>query len=903
MLFTVFRRRRVCSSRPDTGAASSHRPYASPSLTPLFHADPIIGSAPLTLALLAVVPLSFLPALSHAESRDVRIGVYQNSPKIMMGTDEMPSGILGDLIVEIARQEHWQLTPVRCEWQQCLELLQSGAIDLMPDVAFSDQRAAIFDFHHTPSLYSWSQVYQNSEENIQSIIDLHDKRIAVMDGSIQQSYLDGLLKSFSVNAQLVPVRNLEEAFELVAGHKADVAVSNAKFGDFQAPNYHLEATPIMFQPAKLFYATPKGKNADLLQAIDHYLDLWEADSKSVYYDILQRWGGKAPKSLVPEQIWWWLYGLIALLVLATGGNALLRRQVRQKTRYLQASEDKLATILNTIDSYIYIKDTQLNYQYANKKVCDLFDTRLEELLGKSDEAFFDEQTCLNLHQNDRKVLSEGKRLVAEEVNRSNDGRLRTYHSIKMPLRHENGSIYAICGISTDITDQKQHLQEIHRLAFYDTLTQLPNRRLLIERLQTALSSREAAPRSGALLFIDLDNFKDLNDTMGHDVGDQLLQQVTQRLQAEISTQDTIARLGGDEFVMMLDQLDTDSGRARSYAESLGRRLLAVLSRPYQLSGHICNTTASIGITLFDDPKSTVEELLKHADLAMYQAKAAGRNTLRFFTPDLQSAALARAAVEADMRVALVSRQFLLHYQPQVDLDGKLQGAEALIRWQHPAKGLIPPAQFIPVAEATGLILPLGQWILRQACRQLVEWSQHPYLCNIPVAVNVSVRQFHHPDFASDVLEILGETGAAPHLLKLEITESQLISNMESTIYTMNRLRRKGVHFSLDDFGTGYSSLSYLKRLPLDQLKIDRSFVRDLLSDANDAAIIKTIIALGQTLDMHIIAEGVETLEQRDKLIELGCHLFQGYLFGQPGPAEALHREYLTRAEVPFTPEQ
>jgi EAL domain-containing protein (putative c-di-GMP-specific phosphodiesterase class I) len=347
----------------------------------------------------------------------------------------------------------------------------------------------------------------------------------------------------------------------------------------------------------------------------------------------------------------------------------------------------------------------------------------------------------------------------------------------------------------------------------------------------------------------------------------------------------VARLGGDEFVVMLEDLSEIPSEAGAQAELVGEKILAVFTSMFQLGDAEHHTTPSIGVALFDRQLSNVDELLKRADLAMYQAKAAGRNTIRFFDPDMQTVVTARVQLESDFRQGLQKHEFILLYQPQIDGKGHIQGVEALVRWRHSRRGIVAPASFIPLAEETGLITRLGQWVLEAACMQLVEWSKNPKKSHMSMAVNVSVRQFHHPDFVEQVLAVLRSTGANPKNLRLELTESLLIENMEDTITKMTMLKRSGVGFSLDDFGTGYSSLSYLKQLPLDQLKIDQSLVRDALTDPNDAAVTRTIVALGQILGLEVVAEGVETEDQRSFLAQHGCHAYQGFLFSQPLPAE------------------
>ena len=456
----------------------------------------------------------------------------------------------------------------------------------------------------------------------------------------------------------------------------------------------------------------------------------------------------------------------------------------------------------------------------------------------------------------------------------------------VPISDAKGVFTGFRTSGCDITQRKKAEERIEELAFFDTLTHLPNRTLLLDRLRQAMIAGNRNRTFGAVLFIDLDHFKTLNDTLGHDKGDQLLQQVAQRLAACLREGDTVARFGGDEFVIVLECLDESPQEALAQTKLVGEKILAALNKIYQLGAIDHRSTASIGATLFWGHETSIEDLLKQADLAMYKSKETGRNALRFFDPAMQSVVMQRAALESGVRSAILENQFALHYQAQVVGDGRVTGAEALVRWQHPERGMVPPAEFIPLAEETGLILPLGRWVLITACTQLATWATRVELAHLTVAVNVSVRQFREPDFVAMVLAILSQTGANPHRLKLELTESLLVDNLQDVIEKMHALKTRGVGFSLDDFGTGYSSFSYLKRLPLDQLKIDQSFVRDVLVDPNDAAIAKAIMALAQSLGLEVIAEGVETETQRDFLASSGCHAYQGYFFSRALPVDA-----------------
>ncbi len=419
----------------------------------------------------------------------------------------------------------------------------------------------------------------------------------------------------------------------------------------------------------------------------------------------------------------------------------------------------------------------------------------------------------------------------------------------------------------------------------DQLTGLPTRKLLMDRLKQVKGRSARSGNYAGLMLVDLDKFKLLNDTHGHDVGDALLREVAERLTACVREGDTVARLGGDEFVVVVVDIGHDEKDAGGALEVVGTKILALLTQPYHLD-HVTHTsTASIGMTLFKGDSASAEDLLKQADLAMYKSKDSGRNVCRFFDAKMEAKVRERATLERELREAIATSQLQLHYQPHIGPDGDLTGAEALVRWRHPLRGLIPPNDFIPVAEETGLIVPLGQWVLETACRQLAQWASKPQTAELRLAVNVSAREFQQSDFVARVVAVLRQTGVNPGRLTLELTESLLVHNVDDVIGKMSELKLEGLSFALDDFGIGYSSLYFLKRLPLDQLKIDRSFVRHVLTDPNDAAIANMIVALGQTLGLEVIAEGVETKEQRDFLASKGCHCYQGYFFSRPLPLE------------------
>jgi diguanylate cyclase (GGDEF)-like protein/PAS domain S-box-containing protein len=567
-------------------------------------------------------------------------------------------------------------------------------------------------------------------------------------------------------------------------------------------------------------------------------------------------------------------------------------EARKTEESLRISEERFRTIARATTDVVWDWNLEDDSLWASDSIEPVFGYTTADFSGPirawSDHIHPDERERVVSHI--RSAIEGGEEQWMDEYRfLRKDGAVAVVLDRGYIIRDASGRATRMIGAMVDLTERRQAERRIEYLAYYDALTQLPNRQLLMDRLRRALDNCAQRRCANALFFIDLDNFKSLNDTLGHAVGDQLLKQVAHRLSGCVSHHDTVSRFGGDEYVVLLEGMSADMEQACTQARAVGERMLTTLRQPYKLDQFRHHSTPSIGVVLFGDAKDDIGELLKRADMAMYEAKGSGRNTLRFFNPGMQAALSARMALENDLRQALrqCDREFDLYYQPQIDRHGRITGVEALVRWRHPTRGMIQPVEFIPLAEETGLVLALGQWVLKKACDQLLAWAANPATAQIEVAVNVSARQFHHPQFVAQVLELVAAAGINAHRLKLELTETSLLENLDDTIAKMNVLKTHGVTFALDDFGTGYSSLAYLKQLPLDMLKIDRSFVLDLLTNQNDAVIARTIIVLGRSLGLRVLAEGVEMVAQRDFLFEHGCDAYQGYLCAKPLPASAV----------------
>lgn len=842
------------------------------------------------LTMLGVFSIDGQAAPSPGSIRVVSDNSYP--PYIFRDANGETQGIIKDLWALWEQRTGVKVHLQPTDWSKAQAAVVSGQADVIDAIFESDERRKFYDFSSPYAKIEVSIFFHKSIAGLANAESLKGFTIGVKDGDACVDYLSARgisdFRRYPSYEAEVKAAARQEIHVLCMDKPAAIYLFNRE----RVAEEFRSSAPLF--AGEIHWAVAKGRD-DLRHLVEEGYSRITKEERAA---IERRWlGEKLSFGFWSGVTRYAGYALlcVALLIMALAAwNRTLRRRVRARTRELsstvrslQETERRFRALFEQANDAILITQgaTVLD---CNHRAETLFGGPRDRIVGATPLSFSpvvqpDGQKSSELLQEMLASAEAGEVVVFEWQHVRADGIL---FDVEVSLGSVDfGGKVCLQAIVRDTTERKQAEERNTHLAFFDHLTDLPNRRLLQDRLKQAMANSLRSGHYGALLLIDLDHFKTLNDTLGHDMGDLLLLQVAQRLTASVREEDTVARLGGDEFVVMLVSLSESQSGAASQAELIGSKIIAALNRTYGLGEVSYHITPSIGASVFLGQQTATDALLKQADLAMYKAKNAGRNTLRFYDPDMARDLLKRASLESDLREAVQKSQFVLHYQAQMT-GNQATGAEVLLRWQHRERGLVFPGEFISQIEESGLILPVGQWVLETACKQLAEWATQPEMSHLTLSVNISARQFDHEDFVDQVLMALERSGANPRRLKLELTESLFVENVESTIVKMNTLKAKGVGFSLDDFGIGYSSLAYLKRLPLDQLKIDQSFIRDILTDPNDAAIAKMVVVLADSLGLTVIAEGVETEAQRKVLAQHGCHACQGYLFSRPVPLDA-----------------
>ncbi len=942
-----------------------------------------------------------------APPQPVKVGVFENPPIVFTDKAGRYSGLAIDILEDIAEKEGWKLKYIHGTWKDVFTKLSKGDIDLLVGIAHSEKRAKLFDFNTETLVSNWGIIYRQSDAKISSLLDLKGKRLALMEKAIHSKILIELLKQFNIEYTPIMVRSFEDVLKVIDEDRADAGVINRLFSILHAPNYNVVATTIVFNPVRIHYASPKSSQKNLVKLIDKHLSQQKKDSNSVYQRSVDRWLSSVRKEPFPTWFIWGGISLLAFMITVLVFNILLRKEVRKRALKLRQTENNLQAILDNLPVFIYMKDIEFRYLLINRHHENTFKRNLSEVQGKTDYEMFSKETADDFRRNDLKTV-KSRQVIQFEESVFYNGKLRTHITIKFPIIEADGTISAICGISTDITDRtmmeeslrknefnlaraqqiahlgsweldimsqrevwsdetyrifglnpnqfsptheqflklvhpddrelikqditetiengkpfsidfriiqpngtqryvhaegellfdqelkpslmvgiiqditeiKESEERLNHLAHHDPLTNLPNRLLFKDRLQQAISLAHRNKQLVALLFLDLDRFKIINDTLGHVVGDKLLQVVAKRLLKSLREVDSVARLGGDEFTVILSDIEDTKD-----ISVVAQKILDNLSEIYKVNDYEFFLNVSIGIARYPFDGQDWETLFKHADIAMYQAKARGGDNYQFYSKSLSDVSIIQLKLETRLRKALEKEEFVLHYQPQVDLHtGLLTGVEVLTYWRQEDE-LISPSIFIPLAEETGLIVPFGEWVIHNACVQNKAWQDAGFKA-IPIAINLSARQFQQSNLLEVINKTLIETGLSSSYLELELTESMLV-HVDRATSLLHSLKEIGVKISIDDFGTGYSSLNYLKRFPIDALKIDQSFVKDIVTDQDDAAITKAIIAMGHSLRLEVVAEGVETKEQLAFLREHQCNKVQGYYYSRPVSSESV----------------
>ena len=842
--------------------------------------DTAQGFTPLRrLALPALLSLASLGASAAETDRHLLVGLYDNPPKVYRSETDQPAGLFVDLLETMARQHGWTLEYRDCQWNDCLQALEAGELDLMPDVAATDQRRRRFAFHQVPVTQAWSQLYRPAHLDLLTLDDLRGLRISVLEGSVQQVWFQSRPE---LEVELVTVTSMMDGFAAVAEQRAEAAATNNFFGARFASRHGLAEAAITFDQQSLHFAAPLTADPQVLHAIDRSLAQWKGETDSPYYRALQRALVPPVVSAIPQWAAALTVSLAFIVVLLSAVSSLLRWRIKVRTRALESSRQQLEHVLDSSPVVLYrASSNELNPNWVSPNIERLFGFQAADLTtGNS----WEEQILEDDREQRRltaATLPEAGQLALDYRIRDRHGQIRHLRD-EMRLLPARGGLAEVIGSWTDLTADYQQQARIRYLSKHDRLTGLPNRSFLYQQIDTAIAHSKLSGQAGMVLMIDLDRFGAINETAGMAIGDQLLAAQARRLLAEVSATDLVARSGNDEFCLLLAAPDSPQSIAL-----LCQSVLEAIAAPITVEGKSLSITASVGLAHFPAHGTNASDVMAAAELALQQARKGGGNSWEIYHPELGTVTSQRMHLEQDINQALEQNQFMLVFQPQYRLHGQdLIGMETLIRWQHPERGLVTPGEFIPFAEETGQIRKIDLWVLHRACRQLANWQSAGL--QVPrLSINLSASEFRSEALADTVAAVIQEYRIPANRLELEITETTLMEAPDKASAVLRRLHQLGLHLSMDDFGTGYSNLVQLLALPLDQLKIDQSLLGNIENSAQKRSVLKAIIALAEALDMELIAEGIETQAQLAFLKQAGCPLGQGFLLGRPMPvAEA-----------------
>jgi diguanylate cyclase (GGDEF)-like protein/PAS domain S-box-containing protein len=835
---------------------------------------------------LSQVTLAQVAVVKNKGNKPVyHIGIFDSPPLSSLDKNGNPQGLIVDLINQISEKERLEVEWHFEDWSVMINQVKSNQIDLITSVGFTNERALFMDYSKQSFITVWGQVFLPVNSKIEGLFDLNNKTIAIMKDGVNGTRFKQQCLEFEIKCNIKEVKDYPEVFRLVQSGEVDGGVSNNLVGSAYINDYQMISSSIVFNPFKVYIAAPKGENQELLNVFDQYISNWKDDPQSFYYQTRLKWLQK--KTTNPLPIWFWsiILGLGVLAITATIIAYFFNKQVKVRIRQLSKRQRQFHQIINLIPYMIYAADKQGNVLLANKTASDYFGMEVQDFENCNVKQLTDsnQQYEKLLNDNLDESLNEDTTEHREIKTANANGKERVLYLSKTPFSGREDSTSAVVTVAVDITEIKNFEAKIKQLAHFDSLTTLPNRILLREIIDQSLEKSMAGVYSGALLFIDLDLFKTINDSRGHGLGDLLIKEVAIRIESLLHENECVARLGGDEFVVHLPNLNYDDRKTEKIAVLKAEQVLEEIAKPYIVDGERFYMTASIGIVVYPRDGDSQEILLQRADTAMYKAKDNGRNQLHVFNQQIEADVIRQHTLENELRQAEKRGEFRLVYQPIVEGESrKTVGSEALIRWNHPTKGIISPNDFIKIAEQTKLIISIGEWILEEVCRKIRFWLDHGRK-DFFIAVNLSVVQIKDETFYSKVLELVHKYNIPKNYLEMEVTESILMKETVRASKVLKQLKLLGIRISIDDFGTGYSSFNYLIKLPLDKIKIDRTFVNNINKDDNSETIIRTIIRMAKELNMDVVAEGIETKAQFEFLLSQSCQYFQGYYFSKPIP--------------------
>jgi diguanylate cyclase (GGDEF)-like protein/PAS domain S-box-containing protein len=818
----------------------------------------------------------------NSSKKTYLIGISDNPPLSFINHEGKAEGFIIDLLNEIAKRENFSVNWVFDEWNILLEKSKAGEIDMLTSVGFSEERTKYFTYSKEGFITSWSNIYLPQNSTISNFLELNNKTISVLKGDINGAYLISRCERFEIKCDIKTSNTYADLFDTIINVEVDAVVANNIAGSWYANKYKVLDSSIIFNPSITYVVVPKKVDQHLLSLYDKYLNQWKSNQNSSYYKSRSKWMLHQSNEIISIKTLLTILGLALFGVLAFLAAMKYKKQVNRRVEQVSILNQQFSQIINLVPHIIYVTNSNGNIVIANKKASEYFGMTEEEI---------DRCNVHNLHahvesvreflnDNDLSQLIKGKELKEVETT-DYLGKNYTLLMSKVPLKGMKNKQPSHVVVAVDITDIKTYEQQITHMAQYDSLTDLPNKSYFKSLLEGECNRFEMHNNQGAILYLDMDSFKSINDSQGHMIGDLVIKEIACRLRQFVEDETNLAHFGGDEFIINLPNIDEDSKQAESKAKELGEKILKSLSQPCIINEMVFQMTASMGIMIYPRDGKSAEIILKRADIALNKAKNQGRNNVQLYDKQLELQIIHNHELETQLRHAMRNDEFEIVYQPILDgQQNTLVGAEALLRWNHPQKGLILPGDFIEVAEKIHLVIKLGEWVLEQACKKIHQALQKGETTFF-IAVNVSAVQLKSKDFYPNIVALIEKYKIPFNHLELEITESVLMDDIDLSITIFNKLKLLGIKISIDDFGTGYSSFSYLIKLPIDKIKIDQSFVSDLPHNKNSSTIVKTIISMSDELGIKVVAEGIEKQEQYDFLLDKGCQYFQGYHLYRP----------------------